>query len=152
MNHRVSGMSFHAVADQVVLEAHTFQRHVGGMTIGMSTRVSVCREDVFLMTTVGLHNFQQCHGLIAQRDAVRRSYLVRSGGIVQTRLSKSMSALRVIAASAGRVIMCNCHSIRQRIVRLILRSRKSQKPAKALKAAYSLNRRHKKRRPRASSS
>jgi len=41
-------------------------------------------------------------------------------GMVQTRLSKSMSIQRVVAASAGRVMVCNCHSIRQRVVRLML--------------------------------
>lgn len=40
--------------------------------------------------------------------------------VVQARLSKSMSAQRVIAASAGRVMVCNSHSIKQRVLRLIL--------------------------------
>ncbi len=54
-----AGHRAHAVADQAVLEAHAFQRHVGGLAIGMSTRVSVGREDVFPMTTVGLQYLQQ---------------------------------------------------------------------------------------------
>ncbi|MNC34511.1 hypothetical protein D3C75_829480 [compost metagenome] len=49
-----------------------------------------------------------------------RRFFMRSGGMVQMRLSKSMSAHRVVAASTGRVIVCNCHSIRQRVTRLML--------------------------------
>ncbi|MOA51912.1 hypothetical protein D3C78_1751220 [compost metagenome] len=40
--------------------------------------------------------------------------------MVQRRLSKSISAHRVVAASEGRVMVCSCHSIRQRVVRLML--------------------------------
>ncbi|MNC50769.1 hypothetical protein D3C75_1000320 [compost metagenome] len=36
------------------------------------------------------------------------------------RLSKSISAQRVVAASAGRVMVWSCHSIRQRVVLFML--------------------------------
>ena len=58
------------MADQAVLEAHAFQCHVCGLAIGVSTWVSVCRKNIFPMTTMGPENLEQCHCLIAQRDAV----------------------------------------------------------------------------------
>jgi hypothetical protein len=47
-----AGHRAHAVADQAVLEAHVFRRHVGGLAIGMSAWISVCREGVLAMTAV----------------------------------------------------------------------------------------------------
>ncbi|MNP04006.1 hypothetical protein D3C76_959070 [compost metagenome] len=49
-----AGHRAHAVADQAVLEAHAFQRHVGGLAIGVGAWISVCREDVFAMAAVSL--------------------------------------------------------------------------------------------------
>ncbi|MCY1309387.1 hypothetical protein D9M70_594780 [compost metagenome] len=49
-----------------------------------------------------------------------RRFFMRSAGIVQIFFSMSMSAQRVVAASAGRVMVWSCHSIRQRVVRLML--------------------------------
>ena len=42
-----------------------------------------------------------------------RRFFMRSSGMVQMRFSKLMSAHRVVAALAGRVMVCSCHSIRQ---------------------------------------
>ena len=53
-----AGHGAHAVADQAVLEAHAFQRHVGGLAIGVGARVSICREHVFPVATVGLDRLQ----------------------------------------------------------------------------------------------
>ncbi|MNJ75360.1 hypothetical protein D3C77_724470 [compost metagenome] len=41
-----------AVTDQAILEPHAFQRHVGSLAIGVGTRISVRREDVFTMAAV----------------------------------------------------------------------------------------------------
>jgi hypothetical protein len=40
------------------LEAHAFQRHVGGLAIGVGARISICREQVFPVAAVGL----ECNG------------------------------------------------------------------------------------------
>lgn len=47
-----AGHRAHSVADQPV--THAFQRHVGGLAIGVGARISVCREDVFAMAAVSL--------------------------------------------------------------------------------------------------
>ena len=46
------------MADQAVLEAHAFQRHIGGLAIGVGARVSICREHVFPVAAVGLERLQ----------------------------------------------------------------------------------------------
>lgn len=48
------GHRAHAVADQSILEAHAFQRHVGGLAISVCARISACRKDVFAMSAVKL--------------------------------------------------------------------------------------------------
>ena len=49
-----AGHGAHAVADQAVLKAHAFQRHVGGLAVGVGARISICREHVFPVAAVGL--------------------------------------------------------------------------------------------------
>ena len=44
---------------------------------------------------------------------------IRSAGIVQSRFSKSISSHRAPAALLGLTMVCNCHSIKQRVVRFM---------------------------------
>ena len=53
-----AGHGAHAVADQAVLKAHAFQGHVGGLAISVGTRISICRENVFSVTAMGLECLQ----------------------------------------------------------------------------------------------
>jgi hypothetical protein len=53
-----AGHGAHAVADQAVLEAHAFQRHVGSLTVGVGARVSICREHVLSVAAMGLECLQ----------------------------------------------------------------------------------------------
>ena len=49
-----AGHGAHAVADQAVLEAHAFQRHVGGLAVGVGAWISICREQVVPVAAEGL--------------------------------------------------------------------------------------------------
>ena len=117
-----AGHGAHAVADQAVLETHTFQRYVGSLAVGVGAWISVRRKHVLPVAAVGLVCLQQRKCLFRQWDGMRAPLfhaLRGGGGMVQIRLSKSMSTHRVVSASAGRVMVCNCHSIRQRVVLLV---------------------------------
>ncbi|CSA79046.1 Uncharacterised protein [Vibrio cholerae] len=47
-------------------------------------------------------------------------FFILSAGMVQTFSSQLISSQRAPDASAGRVMVCSCHSSKQRVVRLIL--------------------------------
>ena len=106
------------MAHQAALETHTFYGHIGGLAVAVSARNAVCSEDVLTVSTIGFDRFQQFQSLAREWDNVCATFLMRSAGIVQ--IFFSISAQRVVAASAGRVIVWNCHSIRHRVVLLML--------------------------------